>query len=113
VRRRQVREQRGELSPPLGVRGQGAALPVLVEIQPPGGQVLAQRGEGGLPLAVPDPDVRPGQVASVICRSTVPEVTVLPGAAESPLTTPALGAVTGFSIFIASSTSSRSPAATS
>lgn len=60
----------------------------------------------------------PGQMAAVvlaylISASTVPWVMAAPGSTARPVMTPSLWAVTGFSIFIASRTTTRSPAATS
>src|SRR4051812_19881838 len=49
---------------------------------------------------------------SLRSQSTVPAATVAPTSAERPVTTPALWALSGCSIFIASSTTTRSPSAT-
>ena len=54
-----------------------------------------------------------GAPAGMTRHSTVPWATVSPAAACSPVTRPGCGARSGFSIFIASTTSSSWPAATS
>jgi len=48
----------------------------------------------------------------LISQSTVPCVIAAPASAARPVTTPSLWAVTGFSIFMASRTTTRSPVAT-
>ena len=50
--------------------------------------------------------------AHLISARTVPCVMAAPASTASPVITPSLWAVTGFSIFMASSTTTRSPAAT-
>ncbi len=66
------------------------------------GQVLRHDARGA----------QPGD-AYLISASTVPCVIAAPASTARPVMVPSLWAVTGFSIFIASSTTTRSPAATS
>src|SRR5271155_6073950 len=56
---------------------------------------------------------KPGRFRYLISASTVPWVIAAPGSTASPVMVPSLCAVTGFSIFIASRTTTKSPAATS
>ena len=136
VRRRQVDEQRAQLASGLGRGHPGAALAVLVDVQPAVAHVLAEHAQRGLALAVRDPQIGvlelthnidgtarartptvtsgllSPDIQSLISSRTEPWVTASPGETAKPATVPALCAVTGFSIFIASSTTTSSPAAT-
>ena len=62
------------------------------------------------PLATPRPTGSAGgELVLDLGRRTVPCVTAAPASTDSPVMVPSLWAVTGFSIFMASSTTTRSP----
>ncbi len=63
-------------------------------------------------IAKMTPRSREGYSALLSSQTTVPWVMAEPASTDRPVTTPSLCAVTGFSIFMASSTTTRSPAAT-
>src|ERR1700676_1576551 len=99
---------------PLGPRHQGRSSSLRCGRPPltPGPvQGCPHRGRNKLktPLTTPCPS----RDDYLISASTVPWVTAAPASTARPVMVPSLCAVTGFSIFIASRTTTRSPADTS
>ena len=88
------------------VAADGAVHPRVATLGP------VRRGRFWETTAVPEIRAQAAEGGQTIWQMTAPEVTTAPTSAARPVTMPALCAVSGCSIFIASSTTTRSPSAT-